>query len=373
MRNWLIIIVSCLLVVLGLGYYKYAQIQAAIAFGAAFPEPVESVEVFIAIEEAWQPTTSVTAELVAIQSVDLSNELAGRITEVGFAPGAAVSAGQVLVKLDTSEERAQLAAARAELEIARLDLSRNQRLIASGAAAQDARDRAKARFDGAAAAIDGLQAVIDKRTLRAPFDARAGLHVLEKGQYLDKASFVVRLIGVNDNIWVDFTLPQQQALSVEGTEIRVRINESAPSLSASIIGQDVFVNAMSRNVRFRAIADNTLLGLQPGSLLHVDVPVGKVRNATLVPDISVRRDSFGASVYVLKPAESGARAEYRAEKRLVEPGAQRGDYLVIIKGLQVGERIASVGAFKLRDGILVRPAMAILSSDESSPPTVSED
>ena len=178
MRNWLLIIVSCLLVVLGLGYYKYSQIQAAIAFGASFPEPVESVEVFIAQQESWQPSTSVTAELVAIQSVDLSNELAGRIVEVGFEPGARVSAGQILVQLDTSEERAQLAAAHAELEIARLDLSRNQRLIASGAAAQDARDRAKARFDAATAAIDRSQAVIDKRTLRAPFDATAGLHVL---------------------------------------------------------------------------------------------------------------------------------------------------------------------------------------------------
>lgn len=164
----------------------------------------------------------------------------------------------------------------------------------------------------------------------------------------------MRLIGVNDQIWIDFTLPQQQALAVEGKLIQVRINGSAPSFPASIIGQDVFVNAVSRNVRFRAIADNTKLGLQPGSLLHVEVPVGKMRNVTLVPNTAVRRDSFGASVYVLKSAEAGARAEFRAEERQVKPGAQRDAFVVITKGLQVGERIAGVGAFKLRDGILVR-------------------
>ncbi len=366
MRNWFLIVVVCLAILFGLGYYKYTQIQAAIAFGASFPEPVESVEAFVALEEVWQPTTSVTAELVAVQSVDLSTELAGRIVEVGFAPGAKVRAGQVLVQLDISEQKAQLAAARADAEIARLDLMRNQRLIASGAAAEDARDRAKARFDASTAFVDRLLAVIDKHTLRAPFDAYAGLHVLERGQYLDKATFVVRLIGVSDQIWVDFTLPQQQALMVEGTEVQVLADEPEISVPASIIARDAFVNLQSRNVRFRAVADNTQSGFQPGSLVHVEVPVGKRRIATLVPDTAVRRDAFGASVYVLKPAEESARAAERASKRAVQLGAKRGSFVIISGGLSAGERIAAVGAFKLREGVLVRSVAGKLSESPSA-------
>ena len=351
--RWLIVISTCLVVAAGLGYYKYRQIQAGMAFAAAFPERVEAVEVFIAREEIWQPTTSVTAEVVAIQSIELSNELAGSIVEVGFAPGARVNKGQVLLRLDISEELAQIAAARAEAEIARLDLARNQKLIASGAAAQDARDRAKARSDAAVAAVNRVQAVIAKKTLRAPFDATTGLHELEVGQYLDKASVISRLIGVNDQIWIDFTLPQRQAQLANGQRISVTIVEAAQLFAAEIIARDAFVNEMSRNVRFRAIADNQDLGLYPGTLVSVEVPVGESQIAVLVPVTAVRWSSFGANVFVLRPAEEGAPAPERAEKRVVQLGPQRGEFMVITAGVRPGERIAADGAFKLREGMLV--------------------
>jgi len=356
LRSWLIVIVACLLVASGLGYFKYVQIQAAIAFGEAFPEPMETVELFIARQEVWQPTTSVTAETVAIRAVEISNELAGRIVEVGFAPGATVRAGQLLVRLDTRVERAQLAAARADAELARLALARDRKLIISGAAAEEARDRSKARFDAANANVTRLLAIIDKKTLRAPFDARAALHELEPGQYLDKADVVTRLVGIDEQIWIDFTLPQQQATVKQGALVWITASGTTRGFSAEIIARDAFVNALSRNVRFRALADNSVLRLFPGSLVTVAVPMGSEQVATLVPMTAVRRDSFGANVYVLRPAEEGVRAPYRAEKRSVTLGPQRDDLVVVTTGLRPGERIAANGAFKLREGMLVQAA-----------------
>jgi membrane fusion protein (multidrug efflux system) len=358
LRSWSLVIGICLLVASGLGYLKYAQIQAAIAFGKSFPEPMEAVELFIAREEIWQPTTSVTAEIVAIRAVQVSNDLAGRIVEVGFAPGATVTAGQVLVRLDTSEERAQLAAARAGAELARLALQRSQKLIRSGAAAEEARDRSKAQFDGANADVNRLLAIIDKKTLRAPFDARSGLHELEPGQYLDNATVIARLIGVDDEIWVDFTLPQQQATLELGQRVQVTASPATPPFAAEIIARDAFVNEQSRNVRFRALADNAKAALFPGSLVNVAVPLGTEQIATVVPMSAVRRDAFGANVYVLRPAEEGARAPFRAEKRIVTLGPQRDDLVVISSGLRSGEQVAANGAFKLRDGILVQATAA---------------
>jgi membrane fusion protein (multidrug efflux system) len=363
LRNWSIVITACLLVALGLGYLKYSQIQAAIAFGAAFPEPMEAVEPFIAREEIWQPTTSVTAETLAVRAVEVSNELAGRIVEVGFAPGAVVAAGQLLVRLDTSEERAQLAAGRADAELARLALARNQKLIRSGAAAEEARDRSKAQFDGANADVTRLLAIIDKKTLRAPFDARAGLHELEPGQYLDKAAVVARLIGIDEQIWIDFTLPQQRATLQLGEQVEVTASRTAAAFNAEVIARDSFVNAQSRSVRFRALADNSEQRLFPGSLVTVAVPLGPEQIATLVPMMAVRRDPFGANVYLLRPAEEGTRAPYRAEKRIVTLGPQREDLVVVVSGLKPGELIAANGAFKLREGILVQASPMDLSLD----------
>ena len=109
------------------------------AFAAAFPEPVEAVEGFTAREALWQPTTRITGEVVAIRSVTIETEIDGAIVEVGVAPGAGVSAGQLLVRLDTSEERARLASAAAELEIARLALARSERLLEANLGTAEAR------------------------------------------------------------------------------------------------------------------------------------------------------------------------------------------------------------------------------------------
>jgi RND family efflux transporter MFP subunit len=352
-RSWLIVIVACLAVAGGLAYYKYSRIQAAIAFAAAFPEPVTAVEAVLASEGVWQPVTSVTAEVVAQRSVVLSNELAGTITSVGFESGDVVQKGQVLLLLDTSEERARLAAARADAEIARLELERNQKLIASGAAAEEARDRARARYDAAVAAVNQLDAVIGKKTLRSPFDAVTGLHDLNEGEYLAQGATITRLIGLSDTLWVDFTLPQQQAVLAVGQSVTVRPPQGGASLSAEVIARDAFVNERSRNVGFRAAlpaAENLL----PGALVNVDVPLAEARPAALIPVTAVRRSAFGAFVFVLQPAEEGAGAPYRAVQRPIELGPQRGEEVIVISGLQSGERVAADGSFKLRDGALVR-------------------
>jgi membrane fusion protein (multidrug efflux system) len=352
-RSWLVVIGACLAVAALLGYYKYAQIQAAIAFAAAYPEPVVAVESVLASEESWRPTSAATAQVVARRAVTLSNELPGAIAAVGFQSGERVHKGQVLVLLDTSEERAQLAAARADAEIARLELARNEKLIRSGAAAEEARDQARARHDAAVAAVNRLLAVIEKKTLRAPFDATTGLHELEVGQYLDKGAVITRLIGIDDSVWVDFTLPQQQATLQVGERVRVTAPAVDGPIEAEVIARDAFVNERSRNVRMRALATGAGEVLLPGSLVTVEVPMAGEQTATLVPITAVRRNSFGASVFVLAPAEEGARGEYRAALRPVTLGPQRGDRIIIAEGLAPGERVASEGAFKLRDGALV--------------------
>ena len=351
---WLTAIFLCLVTASGLGWYKYSQIRSAMAFAAAFPEPVEAVEGFTAREALWQPTTRITGEVVAIRSVTIETEIDGAIVEVSVAPGASVSAGQLLVRLDTSEERARLASAAAELEIARLALARSERLLEANLGTAEARDEARARFDAAEAARRGIAAVIAKKHLRAPFAATAGLHELDVGQFLDKGEEVVRLVGTEDALWVDFTLPQEDATLVEGefVDIFPHGGDSNP-VQAQVIARDSFVNERSRNVRYRSLADREALGQQPGAIVTVQAPLGAPQTATLVPATAVRRDAFGAKLFVLRPAEEGARAAERAVRRDVSLGPRRGELIVIASGLRPGERVAAEGAFKLRDGVLV--------------------
>ena len=115
------------------------------------------------------------------------------------------------------------------------------------------------------------------------------------------------------------------------------------------------MNERSRNISVRALVNDPDGLLLPGSLVKVAVPVSGAQIATLVPLTAVRRSAFGAHVFVLVPAEESARAPYRASQRPVVLGPQQGDLVIIVSGLKPGELVATDGAFKLREGVLVNP------------------
>ncbi|MEM1432754.1 MAG: efflux RND transporter periplasmic adaptor subunit [Pseudomonadota bacterium] len=361
-RSWLLVIVACLLVTAVLGFVKFQQIQSAIAFGESFPEPVEAIEAIVARQSVWQPSTSVTGELVARRTVTLQTEVAGVITDVGFASGAIVNAGQTLLALNADEEQAELAAARADLEIAELDLTRAQKLIDTGATTLDSRDRARAIRDAARASVRRVEAVLARKTIRAPFEALAGLHRWEAGQFLDTGTEIVQLVGLDPELWLDFTLPQQdaQALTTDAVTVfpdtGLSNGAAGTGVPGRIVARDVSIDASSRNVRIRAAVDRAALNLLPGALVRVQVPLGERREVTLVPVTAVRRDNFGARVFILVPAEETAPSSERAALRKVTLGEQIGPDVVITSGLSAGERIAATGAFKLREGALVNPS-----------------
>ena len=369
--SWLVLIIVCLAVTGGLGWFKYQEIQAGIEMGKSFPEPIETVEVFVAQQSVFQPTARVTGEVVAIQSANLSNELAGRVVDVGFAAGAAVIRGQLLLALDTSEEAARLKASEAAREIARLGFDRANRLVKRGAGSVEDRDRARAEYDGASADVQTLEAVIAKKRIRAPFDATTSLHTLEVGQYLAANSTVAVLVGSGTGTWIDFALPQHQAGAVAGDTVTV-LQGNREIGQANIIGRDAAVNTNSRNLSFRALLNDEPIADEqaqevtrplPGTLVSVDVSVGELQSVVAVPATAVRRNSLGSNVYVVDSnshSDSQVNSETvvtRAKRRPVTVGSAidfdpttQQQMIVIKSGLAAGERVVANGAFKLRDG-----------------------
>ena len=358
-RSWFIVILTCLGVATGLGWYKFQQIQAAIAQAKAFPEPMESVVAVSAQAIEQQSGLTVSGVVVATQSAELRNELPGRITKVGFLPGATVAKGQLLLALDTSQESAQLAEAEATREMDRLALARAERLVKVGAGSVEARDQANAGFEASSARARALAATIDKKNLRAPFAGITGLHQLEPGQYLAAGSLIASLIGRGETLWVDFALPQSHAEISLGTGVEIIAEDlQLPPLKAPVLAQDPSVQANSRNLRMRAELASPPPVLLPGMLVKVKVPLGGVQSLVSVPAPAVRRDGLGASVYVLVEVEEEGGRKLRAARRSVRLAGDTvpdtADNLMIESGLKPGERVAASGAFKLRDGSLVQ-------------------
>lgn len=191
----------------GLGYYKYAEISAAIAAAKASPEPREAVEAVQVRGGEWSASTRAVGTVVALRQVEIRNELPGTVVEVGFASGDIVEAGQILVRLDTSEERAALAAAQAEAQLAQAVFDRRNRLRPGDVVSVLDLDRARAELAAATARVSGLEAGIAKKTIAAPFRARVGLTDLQPGTYLDEGTSIAMLQGVDSDAYVDFSLP----------------------------------------------------------------------------------------------------------------------------------------------------------------------
>lgn len=355
--KWLLTVLTCGLVFAGLGFYKLAEIRAGIAAAEAFPEQSETVEVATVALGDYRPELTVVGEVVAPQRLDLRNEIGGEIAAVSFTSGAPVAKGQVLIQLDDSVERANLRAAQARADLAKLVLDRNRQLFDSGVSNADQMDRANAELTTALAQIDVLNRTIEKMTLRAPFDGRAGLHTFEVGQVLQDNTLITSLIGNTEDMWVDFQVPQFYRQLPSGTELGVTTIDDANEptrTTAVVIAENTILNASNRSRAYRARIPNREARYSANTMVNVQVPTGEVQRLLSVPAVAVQNDPLGQFVYVLRE-EGGALRARRARVDVRVMGDDRA-LLEPTAALAEGDRIAAAGAFKLYEGILVSGA-----------------
>ena len=356
LKKWIVAVLGCLLVFGALATWKFMDIAASIAKAKAYPEQSETVEAVLVTTADFTPTISVMGEIVAPQRLDLHNEFAGTITAVNFHSGERVRAGQLLVQLDVTVEKANLEAAKAKAEVARLTHDRIAKLMETKVATQNDLDKAKADLTSTLSDITVLERTIDKKTLRSPFNGRAGLHNFEVGQFLPANSLVASLIGDTSNMWVDFQMPQFYPQLPPGTGISLVAiaNNAAPtSVKASVIAENTVLNANNRSRSYRASIPNDSQRYIPYTVVQLAVPVAAPENLLQVPAIAVQNDALGQYVFVLRKDDTGK--GYRAARQQVQVKLMEAERALIVSGgaLKKGDLIASAGAFKLYQGILV--------------------
>ncbi len=373
-KLWIAVAAGLFVLIGALGGVKAAQFGSMMAAGKSFVPPPEAVSTAPVEASEWQPAQSAIGTLVAVRGVTVSAELPGLVREIGFDSGSWVKKGALMVRLDTSTEEAQLTAAQAEAQLARLNLDRARSLREGGANAPADLDAAEARMKQAEAAVAALQATIGKKNIRAPFDGRVSIRQVELGQVVGPGTPIASVQSV-DPIYAEFSLPQQALAEVKvGQATRMRTDTF---LNASWEGQVTTVNTevdpATRNVRMRATFPNPDGKLRPGMFVNVDVLSGQRRPVLLVPATAVLYAPFGDSVFVLEqhPAEEGKPAGLVAHQKFVRLGERRGDLVAVTSGLAAGEQVVSGGAFKLRQGMAV-VVKNDLAPDARLAPTPSE-
>ncbi|GLR72257.1 efflux RND transporter periplasmic adaptor subunit [Agaribacter marinus] len=347
--RWLITLGACCAIAYALYYFNLRQnASAASNEPMEFPETVEAIKVG---STTWVSKTKALGEVVATRIITIRNELEGTIVALNLPSGGQIKQGQILVQLDSSEEQANLANARANLELAEIELRRNKKLYKQGVVSQDNYDKARIQVTIQQAKIDAITSLIDKKTIKAPFDAVAGLHSLEVGQYLSANSEINTLVSVDDKIWVDFKLPQQFAYIQTGTELQVKLPYDEVPVKGKILAKNTLLNRAARSLTFRAEITNTDQLLKPGIVVNVLVPTSVATQAIEIPTSAIMRDQFSTYVYFLTPAQDNK--NYRATRREITIGEEFDSSTIVTSGLNINDLIVSLGAFKLRPDLLV--------------------
>lgn len=353
------LVLSAIGVALLVGAIMYAKLGQFTAMGEAAENmvmPPETVTAMTLTEEQWEQVIGATATVSAVQGVTIGAEAPGRVSEILFQSGALVEQGEVLLKLDTSTEAALLASAEATAALAKSDLTRVQTLGKRDLASADAVDQAEAEVKETTARVDEIRALIDKKTVRAPFSGRLGLRLVNLGEILQEGDSIVTLQTL-DPIYVDFSIPQRRIKHLRH-DMLVRVNSDiAPedTFEGRIVAVSPEVDSTTRNVRVRALVDNPEEELRSGMFANAQVVLPDSQKVLPIAATAVLYAPYGDSVFVIEQQENEQTGETEQvlRQQFVRLGQTRGDFVDVTDGLKPGETIVTSGVFKLRSGTKV--------------------
>jgi membrane fusion protein (multidrug efflux system) len=370
MAKRMILMLAALIALLGgLGFVKYKQVEAAIAMGASFQLPPTAVTTVVARRETWPSTLSVIGTAAAIEGVTVSADLPGTIDKIHFESGEWVREGDVLVELDTRQERAQLANLEAQRDLARVNFDRAQELVKAGVISRSDYDNASAQQKATEAQVGDIRAAIARKTIHASFSGLLGIRQVSLGQYLAAGQAIVSLQSLSP-IYVNFGVPQQDTPKVvAGRVVRVT-NSDLPGMqfTGRITALDSVINEQTRNIQVQSIVANRDNKLRPGMFVQVELPLGQPREVIPLPASAINYAPYGDSVFVVAEMKDAKGNTYRGvRQQVVKIDGSRGDQVGIVSGLNPGEEIVSSGAFRLRNGAPVQVNNTVKPSNSPSP------
>lgn len=354
MKKRIILTLLALIIIGGsLAGIKVLQIRHMIALGSKMVPPPETISTAPVQLQSWESVLTAVASLEAVQGVTVAAEQPGKVVAISFTPGDYIEKGALLVRLDTSAEEAQLRAIESRRNLARTNLRRLAGLAAKGLIAQSEYDNAEASSKEAEAQTENIQAVIQKKNIRAPFSGRLGVRQINLGQILKEGQEIVSLQTL-DPVFVNFMLPQQELGRIT-TGMVVRVSGDG-TLEKQIIGKITTiapkVEVNTRNIQIQATISNKEEILRPGMFVNVSVVLPEQAKVFTIPGTAVLYAPYSDSVFVVeeKKDEKSGKDIQALRQQFVRLGEKRGDFVAVLSGLKEGETVASTGVFKLRNG-----------------------
>jgi membrane fusion protein (multidrug efflux system) len=287
-----------------------------------------------------------TGSVIANEEVQLRPESSGRITSLTLDEGRAVKKGDLLVKINDADLKAQLLRTQLQLELAELREARQKNLLENRAIAQEEYDVALNQVNTIKAELELIQAQIEKTEIRAPFDGVIGLRNVSEGSYVTPTNIVATLQDFN-TIKIDFSIPERYAALIRsGDQIQFTRQGSELQYTGTIMAIEPRIDQATRTLMLRAQAPNPGRAIIPGAFAEIQFQLREIPNAIMVPSEAVIPELGGNTIFVL---EDGV-----AKRRSIATGTRTETLVQVIDGLSDGDTILTTGILQLREGMSVR-------------------
>jgi membrane fusion protein (multidrug efflux system) len=342
-------------------------------FMAGMGNQPQTVSTATAGKTEWQDRLEAVGSLRAVRGADLSLEVPGIVEEINFQSGDDVEAGKVLLKLRDNDEVAKLHSLEAMEKLYTLNYERNSRLLRTQAVAQSTVDNDAANLQNFKAQVDQQKAMVEKKTLRAPFAGRLGLRQIDLGQYLAAGTVIATLQALTP-IYADFFLPQQDIAKVKvGQAVTAKVDTYAGELfKGTITAINPKIDTATRNVQVRATLDNDDRRLLPGMHMTVTIAVGTPKQLVTLPQTAISYNPYGNLVYVVdnKGKDGQGNDRLTVHQVFVTLGDTRGDQVAVLKGIDDGQVVVSSGQMKLRNGVPIAVNNTVQPANDAHPQPV---
>lgn len=347
-KRFVIVVGGVLVLLGGIGYIKFQQIQAGMAQLANFAPPPATVSAVEAHTVEWRPQLTSVGTLTAIEGIALSAEVSGTVDEVHFKSGQKVSAGQLLLTLNNDVEKATLASYKAQAELAKIKFERNKDLFKQKSISEIEFDQSSADLKVANAMVQQTEANIAKKVIRAPFSGTLGIRQFSLGQYVKNGEEFVTLQDVS-SLYADFAVPEQFLPRLyDGQEVLFSVS-AAPNqeFRGKVTAIEAKVDEQTRNVSIRAEVPNDHGQLHPGMYADIRLLMKETVTPVVVPKTAIVYSPFGDAVFVVDNDDQGATV---AKRVYIQVGEQRGNDVAIVSGLEAGMQVVDSGTNKLENG-----------------------
>jgi membrane fusion protein (multidrug efflux system) len=357
----LIILIIAATVIIGgiFAWQKFIGSMTKKYMGSMASAP-QTVSTTVAAASNWQSRTQALGSLRAVRGADLAAQAAGVVDKIHIESGAEVSAGTVLLVLKPNDDPAKLAQLQAQAELAAITLQRDQEQLAAQAISQATVDADASNLKSARAQVVAQQALIEEKTVRAPFAGRLGIRQVDEGQYLSAGTAVVSLQAL-DPIFVDFYVPQQALSHLQVGQAVAATVDTYPSdhFAGKVVSINSKVDSASRNVQVRASFGNSERKLLPGMYANVAIDNGAATTEITLPQAAITYNPYGNTVFVVE--------KNVVHQRFVKLGDTRGDQVAVKSGLAAGDVVVTAGQMKLRNGSAVVVNNKIEPNSDASP------